>query len=235
MSETAKGGAGVVDAALRQVDGMFAEHRAEMRGLIDRIGELTLRDHFAQLAIQVLPAEALRVWSSDQIANAMYELADACMWRRGLAAVTSPAPRGPSHVLRGTVSSDGNGWVPNSLDLMPLGRFITDHAGADLVITFEVVRPAPHDTERPPPPDEPVAADLDEIENVEIDESNARALGKMVGAERGEVTKTCPIPEDFLAEAFAKMTPEERARFVNAAAEPPLIYGTIVDGPKVKA
>jgi len=74
---------GVVDATLRQVDEMLAAHRAEMRTLVDGIGALTLRDHFAELALRVLPPSVL-TGTSDEIAKAVYDLADAMLRRRGL-------------------------------------------------------------------------------------------------------------------------------------------------------
>jgi len=72
---------GVVDTALRTVDAMLAAHRAEMRSMVDSIVELTLRDRFAELAMQVLPPSVL-IGTNDEIAKAAYDLADAMLRRR---------------------------------------------------------------------------------------------------------------------------------------------------------
>lgn len=70
-----------LDTALRTVDEMLTAHRAEMRSMVDSIVELTLRDRFAELAMQVLPPSVL-IGTSDEIAKAVYDLADAMLRRR---------------------------------------------------------------------------------------------------------------------------------------------------------
>jgi hypothetical protein len=86
---------GVVDATLRQVEDMLAAHRVEMRELVDRIGEVTLLDHFAELALRVLPPEVL-VGTSEEIANRVYDLAAAMVRRRKLVDETRDTERPPA-------------------------------------------------------------------------------------------------------------------------------------------
>lgn len=97
-----------------------------------------------------------------------------------------------SFVETGRITTFGSDWIPDEPNGGEPHRrmtlFLAANPGKRIRHSFEVIDDDTRDTERPPPPDEPVAADLDELENLEIDESKARALGKMVGAERGEVT-----------------------------------------------
>jgi hypothetical protein len=97
----------------------------------------------------------------------------------------SPAPGGPCHVRHVQVDHSAGLWWPRGDEdgNYALEAFLKEHDGAELRITYEVVRPANHDTERPPPPPPPgIGEALDELDI----EASAHALGRMVGPGRGE-------------------------------------------------